>query len=114
MKTALLIIATTGLVSGCATALYEGRHSFADGWREAQVTAIVRGDELDRPQFYRCARNLSPDEISAGRFVVLSYSHIGKTKRTLVPAQGNEEHVPGARVLVNLERCDAPLVARRE
>lgn len=114
MKTALLVTATTALISGCATAPHEGQYSFNDGWRKAQVTAIVRGSELERPHFYRCARNLSQDQISAGRFVLLSYLQMGKAKRTLVPAQGNDGHVPGARVLVNLARCDAPLVARHE
>lgn len=113
MKTALLAVAMMTLLSGCATP-YEGQYSFYDGWRKAQVTAVVQGNELERPNFYRCARKLSPDQVAAGRFVLLSYLEMGKTKRTLVPATGNDQHLTGARVLVNLERCDAPLIARHD
>ncbi|MBI2770449.1 MAG: hypothetical protein HYX47_12560 [Burkholderiales bacterium] len=114
MKTALLAVAMTSLLSGCVTPPYEGQYAFGDGWRKAQVTAVLQGSELDRPNFYRCARKLSPDQVAAGRFVLLSYLEMGRSKRTLVSATGNEQHPAGARVLVNLERCDAPLITRHD
>lgn len=100
-------------LAGCTT-VYEGKYDFRDGWREAKVIQIERASEIAKPQFSDCRVSASPHYLAADMFIVLSYKHLSRPRKRVVPFGPSD----GARVedlvYVNVTDCDSPLIPRSE
>lgn len=71
-------------LSGCTT-VYEGKYNFSGGWREAKVIQIERSSEIAKPQFSDCRVSASPHYLAADMFIVLSYKHLSRPRKRVVP-----------------------------
>ena len=107
-------IATLGvalLLTGCTT-LYDGKYDFREGWREARVNQIAAASQIQRPDFFKCIRNATPQQRGSQSFAVLSYRRFGKTVLTAMPLSSASKLQVRDSVYVNLSSCDAPIVQR--
>ena len=100
-------------LSGCAT-VYEGKYDFSDGWREAKVIQIGRAGEIAMPQFSDCRVSASPQYLAADKFIVVSYKHLSRPRKRVVPF-GPSDHVRvGDLAYVKVTDCDSPLILRSQ
>ena len=105
---AILVAALT--VAGGAFAT-EQTYDANRGWREATVDKIE--DAALRGRYFSDCRDKTPTgQVASGRFVVLTYEHMGRTRHRVVPLRKGEAYRLGDLVYVNVKSCKAPLVAR--
>ncbi|MDP3309913.1 MAG: hypothetical protein Q8S56_03010, partial [Polaromonas sp.] len=71
-------------LSGCTT-VYEGKYDFSEGWREAKVIQIEGASEIVKPQFSDCRVDAMPHHLAADKFIVLSYKHLNRPRKRVVP-----------------------------
>lgn len=97
------------LLSSCAN-VDDGPYTFSKGWVHARVETVLAGEEITRPNFWRCLRG----EAAAGRFgkkyVILAYRIVGKTRRHLVEIPRESDLKPGQRVLGRIDDCRAQVM----
>src|SRR6185369_14897698 len=105
---AVLVAALTA--TGCAFAS-EGKYDWHQGWREATVVK-TEDAALHGRYFSDCRRRTETGQVVSGRFVVLSYEHMGRTRHRVVPLRRGEAYRPGDLVYVNVNSCSTPLVSR--
>lgn len=98
-------------LTGCAT-VYEGKYSWSDGWRKAEVLKVGTAGEVGRRNYSGCAGKVSDAASSADSFAVLSYSEMGRKRHRVVALRPGDRARAGDRVYVNLASCDAPLPPR--
>lgn len=100
-------------LSGCTT-VYEGKYDFSEGWREAKVIQIDRASEIAKPQFSDCRVSASSQYLPSDKFIVLTYKHLNRPRKRVVPFGPSD----GARVedlvYVNVTDCERPLIPRSE
>lgn len=100
-------------LSGCTT-VYEGKYDFSEGWREAKVIQIELSSEIAKPQFSDCRVNASPQYHASDKFIVLSYKHLNRPRKRVIPFGPSD----GARVedlvYINVTDCERPLIPRNE
>lgn len=101
------------LLSGCASSVYEGRYAWDEGWREAKVVRLGAGSELGGRHSTDCRYSDAQRARLTDRFAVLSYRHVGRERRAVVPAPLAEQLHPGERVYANIRECVASTVVRR-
>jgi len=106
---AVLVAALTA--TGCAFAS-EGKYDWHQGWREATVVKTDDAAALGGRYFSDCRRGTETGQAVSGRFVVLSYEHMGRTRHRVVPLRRGEAYRPGDLVYVNVNSCSIPLVSR--
>ena len=99
------------VLAGCTT-VYEGKHDFSDGWREAKVIQIARANEIAKPQFSDCRENASQQQRATDRFIVLSYKHMNRPRKRVVPFSPNDGVRLEQLVYMNVTDCDRPLMPR--
>ncbi len=100
-------------LSGCTT-VYEGKYDFSEGWREAKVIQIVRASEIAKPQFSDCRVSESLQHLASDKIVVLSYKHLSRSRKRVVPfGPSDGVHVDDL-VYMNVTDCGSPLVPRSE
>lgn len=107
----LLAISLVAL-AGCASSLYEGKYEWSEGWRKGEVIKVQTAAEMERPRFYECVRNASPQQLATGTFAVVKYKRMSRTQRRAVPLQPGEKVRVGDAVYVKVDDCTTQLVAR--
>jgi hypothetical protein len=100
-------------LSGCTT-VYEGTYYFSEGWREAKVIQIARSSEIAKPQFSDCRGNVSPQHLASDKFIVLSYKHLNRPRKRVVPFGPSDGVRVEDLVYMNVTDCDKPLIPRSE
>ncbi|ROZ78257.1 hypothetical protein EEB15_07410 [Ramlibacter sp. WS9] len=95
---------------GCAT-VYEGKYSWSDGWRKAEVLKVGSATEIGKRQYSDCRDKNAPAP-RVDRFAVLSYTEMSRKRHRVVPLQPSDDVRVGGQVYLNLANCDAPLVPR--
>jgi len=98
-------------VNGCAVASVE-KYDWHQGWREATVVKSDDAAALGGRYFSDCHNRTDAGQVVPGRFVVLSYEHMGRMRHRVVPLRQCETYRPGDLVYVNVNSCDTPLVKR--
>ena len=109
-KTACVVMLLAA--TGCTT-LYEGKYDFSEGWREAQVILIAPAAEIDFPQFSDCRQKPLTQLDASLPFVLLSYEHLGRTRKRVVPLPKNLDLRAGDPVYMNVTTCDGGIVTRK-
>ena len=99
-------------LAGCASTLYEGKYAWSEGWRKGEVVAVRTAAELERPRFYTCVRNASPEERAGANFAIVKHRAMSRTHRRAVLLQPGREGAAGDAVYVKADDCNAPLVLR--
>lgn len=99
-------------LAGCANALYQGKYEWSEGWREAEVVAVQTPADMERPRFYTCVRNATPEQLATTRFAVVEYRQMSRTKRRAVPLQPSDTAFVGEIVYIKASDCSTPLVHR--
>lgn len=106
---------TTGLLAlaltGCAS-VYEGKYDWKDGWRQGKVMQIGSAFEIGKPQFSDCRRKASAEQLASDKFASVSYLHMGRARRKVIPVQQGDSFRPGDEVYVNVASCTASLVSQ--
>jgi len=90
----------------------EGKYERREGWREATVVKIADTASLGGRYWSDCRHGAETGQAASGRFVVVSYTHMGRIWRRVVPLRRSEAYHPGDRVYVNVNSCSIPLVPR--
>ncbi len=99
--------------TGCTT-LYEGKYDFSEGWREAQVIRIAKASQIETPQFSDC-RQKSPIQPDANtQFALLSYEHLGRTRKRVVQSPQDIDLHAGELVYMNITTCSGGIVKRQK
>lgn len=108
----LYIGAVSLVLSGCASVASDsGNYPWSEGWREAQVFAVQTAAEMDRPRFYTCVREASPEQLATTRFAVVKYRQMSRSQRRAVPLRADERVAVGDAVYVKLGDCNTPLAS---
>ncbi|HXE48352.1 MAG TPA: hypothetical protein VN663_08275 [Ramlibacter sp.] len=89
----------------------EGEYDSRQGWREATVDK-TEDAALHGRYFSDCRDKTETGQVVSGRFVVLTYEHMGRTHHRVIPLRRGEAYRLGALVYVNVNSCKAPIVAR--
>ena len=100
-------------LSGCTT-VYEGKYDFSEGWREAKVIQIDRASEIAKPQFSDCRATSSLQHLASDKFIVLSYKHLNRPRKRVVPLGPSDDVRVEDLVYMNVTDCDIPLISRSE
>ena len=109
----LFAISTFGAVlTGCAATVYEGKYDWNEGWRKAEVVAVQTAAEMERPRFFTCVRQASPEQLATTRFAVVKYREMSRTQRRAIPLQPGDSAAIGESVYIKVGDCQAALVHR--
>jgi len=100
-------------LAGCAT-VYEGKYDWKDGWREARVVRTGAAADLGGQHFSDCRDKAAPAQLATAQYAVLSYSHMSRPRRRVVPLAPGAGLRAGDLVYMNLRSCDAALERRTE
>lgn len=109
--TAVLVAAI--LSSGCAATVYDGKYEWNEGWRAAEVVEVATASEMERPRFYDCVRQATPEQLATTKFVVVKYRSMSRTQRRAVPLAEGQTLRAGDPVLVRADKCDAAVARQR-
>lgn len=114
IRTTLHLLSAFSLLAlaGCASVVYEGKYDWSEGWRSAEVVAVQRAAEMERPRFHKCVREASPEQLATTRFAVVKYRHMSRTQRRAVPLGAADKVAPGDPVYFKEGTCNTPLVHR--
>ena len=96
--------------AGCATAPFEGKYAWSEGWRKGQVVAVQKPSELQRPSFYNCVRNASLEQRATGRVAVVKYRQTPRRRLHAVFLQPDDKVAAGDDVYVKVDACETALV----
>ena len=109
-----LLAASVAIVvlAGCASAPYEGKYVWSEGWREGEVVAVQAAGEMARPRFYTCVRRASAEQVASTKFAVVKYRQMSRTRRLAVPLRPNDTVAPGQPVYVKVDDCATPPIPR--
>ena len=108
----LYLGAISRALSGCASVGSDkGEYAWSEGWREAQVIAVQTAAEMDRPRFYTCVREATPEQLATTRFAIVKYRQMSRSQRRAVPLRANERVAVGDAVYVKLGDCSTPLAS---
>jgi len=89
----------------------EGEYDSRQGWREATVDK-TEDAALHGRYFSDCRDKTETGQVVSGRFVVLTYEHMGRTHHRVIPLRRGEAYRLGDPVYVNVNSCKTPIVAR--
>ena len=103
------IAAFASLLSGCAT-LYEGKYDYRDGWRKARVVQVAPASQIQRPDFFRCIRNATPEQRERQLFAVVSFRGYEKSVKRAVQVAPSVHIEVGETVYVNPASCNGPVI----
>lgn len=108
----MTVFASAFWLSGCASAVYEGRYAWEDGWRKGEILQATSVADLERPTFYECIRAAGGRRAS-GQFATVKYLQMGKARYTAVPISADQVVRPGEKVYVKLGDCSRESLAKR-
>lgn len=97
------------LLLGCTT-LYEGKYDYRDGWRKARVVQVAPASQIQRPDFFRCIRNATPEQRERQLFAVVTFRGYEKSVKRAVQVAPSVHLEVGETVYVNPSSCDGPVV----
>lgn len=97
------------LLQGCTT-LYEGKYDYRDGWRKARVVQVAPASQIQRPDFFRCIRNATPEQRERQLFAVVTFRGYEKSVKRAVQVAPSVHLEVGETVYVNPSSCDGPVV----
>lgn len=99
-------------LASCASAPYEGKYDWSEGWRKAEVVAVQAAADMERPRFYTCVRNAAPEQLATMKFAVVKFRQMSRTQRRAVPLKPGETVAAGETVYIKANDCSAPLMHR--
>ncbi|MDO9167418.1 MAG: hypothetical protein Q7U13_15055 [Rhodoferax sp.] len=109
LKTAAFLV--TGLLSGCASSLYEGRLSWEDGWREGKITEVGQGATMAETLAENC--RFVPLIRSEGvQYVTIQYRNNSRPVWRTVPTPADSHWKVNDLVYVNPKDCSSPVERR--
>ncbi len=97
------------LLQGCTT-LYEGKYDYRDGWRKARVVQVAPASQIQRPDFFRCIRNATPEQRERQLFAVVTFRGYEKSVKRAVQVAPSVHLEVGETVYVNPSSCDGPVI----
>jgi hypothetical protein len=97
------------LLQGCTT-LYEGKYDYRDGWRKARVVQVAPASQIERPDFFRCIRNATPEQRERQLFAVVTFRGYEKSVKRAVQVAPSVHLEVGETVYVNPSSCDGPVI----
>lgn len=97
------------LLQGCTT-LYEGKYDYRDGWRKARVVQVAPASQIQRPDFFRCIRNATPEQRERQLFAVVTFRGYEKSVKRAVQVAPSVHLEVGDTVYVNPSSCDRPVI----
>ncbi|MDP3857663.1 MAG: hypothetical protein Q8Q73_07885 [Stagnimonas sp.] len=97
------------LLQGCTT-LYEGKYDYRDGWRKARVVQVAPASQIQRPDFFRCIRNATPEQRERQLFAVVTFRGYEKSVKRAVQVAPSVHIEVGETVYVNPSSCDGPVI----
>lgn len=98
------------LAGGCATP-FDGKYAFGEGWREARVTEVERGDSISQGATTDC-RKFAPWQ-PGDFFARVEYRFSLRVKLTyIVRIRDGKEFKAGDLVYANVRDCGAALAGR--
>lgn len=108
----MAITAAAAALSGCASAVYEGKYAWAAGWRDAKVVRLAPATELGGRHSSDCRYGTGSGEDGAALYAVLKYRDVGRERRAVVPASADSGLAPGDAVYANIRTCVSSDVVR--
>ena len=101
----------TGVLSGCAPLIYEGRLSADDGWREGRVTAVGKEATLVETLAENC--QASPLLLSKDvQYVTIQYRRNNRPVSRTVPTSADSQWKVEDLVYINPKDCSHPVERR--
>ncbi len=97
------------LLQGCTT-LYEGKYDYRDGWRKARVVQVAPASQIQRPDFFRCIRNATPEQRERQLFAVVTFRGYEKSVKRAVQVAPSVHLEVGETVYVNPSSCDGLVI----
>ena len=94
----------SGLLSGCANAVYEGRFSWEEGWRRGVVTAVGEGTVFADKLAKNC-RNALSSLPQSNRYATIMYRPASGRIWLTVPISMDASLKPDDSVYVNMLDC---------
>ena len=99
----LLLLAVA--MAGCANTKSDAPFQWSEGWREATVEAIDRGDQLKPAARRDCREDVAPEVAASGTFVRVRYRIRRIWHAVIAPLPANVSLHPGQSVYVNVKTC---------
>lgn len=97
-------------LAACASAPYEGKYAWSDGWRETEVVGVQTAAQMVRPQVYTCVRSTSTEQLATTKFAVVKYRRMSRVQRRAVPLQVDDKVAVGQKVFVKVNDCNTLLI----
>jgi hypothetical protein len=107
----LLALALCGATGACTTP-YEGRYSFYDGWREAQIARFEPFEKLPSNVVRQCRAGPSSQMTVGTIWAVVRYRSESRTRLAAVPVPPSETFTVGEAVYANVSACSPDLRKR--
>ena len=101
----------TFAAAGCASTKSDAPFQWSDGWREATVEAIDRGDQLKPAARRDCREDVAPEVAASGTFVRVRYRIRRIWHAVIAPLPANVSLHPGQSVHVNVKTCGLVLAS---
>lgn len=87
-------------------------YDFREGWRDGVVVRVGNTEQMGKQKYSDCRESMSAEQIASGRFVLISFSHFGRSHLHVAPVKENHTLQAGERLHVNVSKCDEPLVLK--
>ncbi|MCY1170377.1 hypothetical protein D9M73_104450 [compost metagenome] len=100
------------ILAGCQT-IYESKYEWDAGWRPGTVLSVGSADHVLQTPFRDCRPALSPEERTALKFAVVSYSFLNRPKKAVVPISPGSTWTAGSLVYINVTNCRTVLEPRQ-
>jgi hypothetical protein len=107
MRAIMVAILALGL-SGCAPVYMQGKYDYEDGWREAVVTHLVPGDEIDVHATVDCRLETPRERMAKTRFARVRFDNARHTLSQVVPLAPSVAVAVGDAILVKMNDCSQP------
>jgi hypothetical protein len=111
IKTIAAALVLSVAVAGCVT-VYEGKYDLKDGWRQAEVLKVGAASDIIRGQSSDCRLEATPQQLSSGRFALLSYVLFARNWHRVVPLRPGQVLAAGDPVYLNVRSCNAAVEPR--
>ena len=109
-----ILLAIVAMVSvGCQT-VYENKYDWEVGWRRGVVLDVGLADQLGDRRFSDCRFKSTNDERGHLKFIVVSFSYLGRPRQAVVPVPPNAPWRRDMPVYFNVVDCSAAVHARTD
>lgn len=111
LTTQMMTALAAGLLSGCATTVYEGGLQWSEGWRRGEVMAVGNDADIAKEMAANC-RAAFPEIRPGTSFATIKYRRDRRYAWRTVPLASDSALKKGDLVYVNFVDCKAPVVGR--